>query len=64
MIFLIVDRIILNSKLGNRLADSVETAVNLSDGLLVVEYENETLKFRKRDITFVKIFLSRKWFYN
>ena len=54
-ISIIVDRIILNSNLGNRLADSVETAVNLSDGLLVVEYENETLpkKFRKREsITF------------
>ena len=33
----------MNSNLGNRLADSVETAVNLSDGLLIVEYENETL---------------------
>ena len=54
-ISIIVDRIILNSNLGNRLADSVETAVNLSDGLLIVEYENETLpkKFRKREtITF------------
>ena len=54
-ISIIVDRIILNSNLGNRLADSVETAVNLSDGLLVVEYENETLpkKFRKKEsITF------------
>ena len=54
-ISIIVDRIILNSNLGNRLADSVETAINLSDGLLVVEYENETLpkKFRKKEsITF------------
>ena len=37
------------------MADSVETAVNLSDGLLIVEYENETLpkKFRKREsVTF------------
>ena len=54
-ISIIVDRIILNSNLGNRLADSVETAVNLSDGLLIVEYENETLpkKLRKREsITF------------
>ena len=54
-ISIIVDRIILNSNLGNRLADSVETAVNLSDGLLIVEYENETLpkKFRKKEsITF------------
>ncbi len=54
-ISIIVDRIILNSKLGNRLADSIETALNLSNGLLVVEYENETLpkKFRKKEsITF------------
>ena len=28
-ISIIVDRVILNSSLGNRLADSVETAVNL-----------------------------------
>ena len=48
-ISIIVDRIVLNSKIGNRLADSVETALNLSNGLLNVEYENETLpkKFRK-----------------
>ena len=54
-ISIIVDRIVLNSSIGNRLADSVETAVNLSDGLLVVEYENETVpkKFRKKEsITF------------
>ncbi len=50
-ISIIVDRIVLNSKLGNRLADSIETALNLSNGLLVVEYENETLpkKFRKKE---------------
>ena len=42
-ISIIVDRIVLNSKLGNRLADSIETALNLSNGLLIVEYENETL---------------------
>ena len=48
-ISIVVDRIVLNKNLGNRLADSVETAVNLSNGLLIVEYENETLpkKFRK-----------------
>jgi excinuclease ABC subunit A len=54
-ISIIVDRIVLSSEIGNRLADSVETAINLSDGLLLVEYENETLpkKFRKREsITF------------
>ena len=48
-ISVLVDRIVLNSKLGNRLAESVETAVNLSNGLIFVEYEDETLpqKFRK-----------------
>jgi excinuclease ABC subunit A len=48
-ISIVVDRIIINNELGNRLAESVETALNLSDGLLFVEYENETLpkKFRK-----------------
>jgi excinuclease ABC subunit A len=48
-ISILVDRIVLNSSLGNRLAESIETAVNLSNGLVFVEYENETLprKFRK-----------------
>ena len=46
---MLVDRIVLNSNLGNRLAESIETAVNLSNGLVFVEYEDETLpqKFRK-----------------
>jgi len=50
-ISILVDRIILNSDLGNRLAESVETCVNLSNGLIYVEYENETLpkKFRKTE---------------
>ena len=54
-ISIVVDKIILNSKIGNRLADSVETALNLSNGLLIVEYENETIpkKLRKTEtITF------------
>jgi len=48
-ISIVVDRIIINNELGNRLAEGVEMALNLSDGLLFVEYENETLpkKFRK-----------------
>ncbi|MDA9065875.1 excinuclease ABC subunit UvrA [Candidatus Pelagibacter sp.] len=48
-ISVLVDRIVLNSKLGNRLAESIESAVNLSNGLVFVEYEDETLpvKFRK-----------------
>jgi len=50
-ISLLVDRIILNSSLGNRLAESVETSINLANGLLYIEYENETLpkKFRKTE---------------
>jgi len=50
-ISILVDRIVLNSELGNRLAEGIETAVNLSNGLLHVEYQNETLpeKFRKTE---------------
>ncbi|MDC0031436.1 excinuclease ABC subunit UvrA [Candidatus Pelagibacter sp.] len=50
-ISVLVDRIVLNSKLGNRLAESIETAINLSNGLLFVEYEDETIpqKFRKTE---------------
>ncbi len=54
-ISIIVDRVVLNSKLGNRLADSIETALNLSNGILIAEYENETLpkKYRKKEsVTF------------
>ena len=50
-ISIVVDRIVLNSSIGNRLADSIETALNLSNGLLIAEYENETLpkKYRKME---------------
>ena len=34
---------VLNSSLGNRLAESIETSVNLANGLIFVEYEDETL---------------------
>ena len=55
----LVDRIVINSSLGNRLAESVETAINLANGLLYIEYENETLpkKFRKIE----KIIFSTKF---
>ncbi len=48
-ISILVDRVVVNSSLGNRLAESIETSINLSNGLLFVEYEDETLpkKFRK-----------------
>ena len=50
-IYVLVDRIVLNSSLGNRLAEGIEVAINLSNGLLFVEYENETLpkKLRKTE---------------
>ncbi len=58
-ISVLVDRIVLNSSLGNRLAESIETALNLANGLVFVEYENETLpkKFRKIE----KIIFSTKF---
>ncbi len=49
-ISVLVDRIVLNSKLGNRLAESIETAVNLANGLVFVEYEDETLPQKHRKI--------------
>ena len=41
----VVDRIVLSDDIGNRLADSVETALNLSDGLVIiaVSYTHLTL---------------------
>ena len=54
-ISIIVDKLVINSNVGNRLADSIETALNLSNGLLIVEYQDESLpkKFRKTSsITF------------
>ena len=50
-ISVLIDRIVLNSSLGNRLAESIEAAVNLSNGLIFIEYEDETLpqKFRKTE---------------
>ena len=58
-ISIVVDRIIINSDLGNRLAEGVETALNLSDGLLFVEFENETLPKKYRKIE--KIVFSSKF---
>ena len=44
----VVDRIVLTKEIGNRLADSVETALNLSDGLVVVEdFENKNGKINQ-----------------
>ena len=43
-ISIIVDRIVINSSIGNRLADSVETALNLSNGLLNVSMRMKVYK--------------------
>ncbi len=58
-IFILVDRIILNNSLGNRLAESIEVALNLSNGLLFVEYENETLPVKYRKVE--KLIFSSKF---
>jgi len=58
-ISIVVDRIIINNDLGNRLAEGVETALNLADGLVFVEYENETLPKKYRKIE--KIIFSSKF---
>ena len=57
-IHVLIDRIVLNNSLGNRLAESLETALNLSNGLVFVEYENETLPAKYRKIE-RKIFSSK-----
>ena len=36
-IAVVVDRISISSDLGNRLADSIETSLNLSDGIVIIE---------------------------
>lgn len=46
-IAVVVDRIKVSDELGNRLADSIETALNISDGLLqveIVELEESSLR--------------------
>lgn len=58
-ISIVIDRIIINSDLGNRLAEGVETALNLADGLIFVEYENETLPKKYRKVE--KIIFSSKF---
>ena len=58
-ISILVDRIVINSSLGNRLAESVETSINLSNGLLFVEFEDETLPKQYRKIE--KLIFSTKF---
>jgi excinuclease ABC subunit A len=41
---IVVDRIVVKKDLGNRLPDSIETALNLADGLLIAEFADEKEK--------------------
>ena len=41
---IVVDRIVVKPDIGNRLPDSIETALKLADGLLVVEFADEKEK--------------------
>jgi excinuclease ABC subunit A len=40
----VVDRIVVKKDIGNRLPDSLETALNLSDGLVIAEFADEKEK--------------------
>ena len=51
----VVDRLVVSEELGNRLPDSIETALGLSEGLLYVEVvslpeDTESEKFKKGDL--------------
>lgn len=41
----VVDRIVINAELGNRLADSIATALGISNGLITVENLNDKTSF-------------------
>lgn len=41
----VVDRIVINTELGNRLADSIATALGISNGLITVENLNDKTSF-------------------
>ncbi len=40
----VVDRIVVKKDIGNRLPDSIETALNLADGLVIAEFADEKEK--------------------
>jgi excinuclease ABC subunit A len=46
----VVDRISLKKDIGNRLADSVETALNLADGLVIVEDHSQNGSKTKQEL--------------
>ena len=54
---IVVDRIAVKPDLGNRLPDSIETALGLADGLLVVEFADE----KEKDGSAKRLLLSSKF---
>jgi excinuclease ABC subunit A len=56
-IAIVVDRIVVKADIGNRLPDSIETALSLADGLLVVEFADE----KEKDGTARQMLLSSKF---
>jgi excinuclease ABC subunit A len=55
-IAVVVDRLVMKGELRKRLADSIETAVALADGLVEIELVDEPEKSRKRILTFSERF--------
>jgi len=58
---IVVDRIVVKPDIGNRLPDSIETALNLADGLLVVEFADEKEKDGARKDQARQMLLSSKF---
>jgi excinuclease ABC subunit A len=54
---IVVDRLVVRPDIGNRLPDSIETALGLADGLLVVEFADE----REKDGSPRQMLLSSKF---
>lgn len=63
-IFVTVDRLVASSEIKDRLTNSVETALNLSKGLLFVDFVDETdpakkeRKFSQKEVVQMNIFLN------
>ncbi|HTC84680.1 MAG TPA: excinuclease ABC subunit UvrA, partial [Rhizomicrobium sp.] len=58
---IVVDRIVVKPDIGNRLPDSIETALNMADGLLVVEFADEKEKDGPRKDQQRQMLLSSKF---
>jgi excinuclease ABC subunit A len=54
---IVVDRLVVRPDIGNRLPDSIETALGLADGLLIVEFADE----REKDGSPRQMLLSSKF---